>query len=78
LEGDAPRLLAAAQCGISLPPENPESLAHAILKFSQDPRLGKEMGVKGRDYAVQHLSLQACTLQLEKLFQQTIVSSPSA
>jgi colanic acid biosynthesis glycosyl transferase WcaI len=77
LEGDAPRLLAAAQCGISLPPENPESLAHAILKFSQDPRLGKEMGVKGRHYAVQHLSLPACAVKLEKLFEETIAGSLS-
>jgi colanic acid biosynthesis glycosyl transferase WcaI len=75
LEGDAPRLVAEAQCGISLPPENPELFAEAILKFSQDPRLGEEMGVKGRHYAVQHLSLEACAMQLEKLFEQTIAGS---
>ncbi len=72
LEGDAPRLIAEAQCGICLPPENPGLLAEAILKIKQDSRLGEEMGAKGRHYAVQHLSLEACVVQLEKLFETTI------
>jgi glycosyltransferase involved in cell wall biosynthesis len=72
LEGDAPRLIAAARCGVCLPPENPEKLAEAILKFSQDPGLGEAMGAKGRQYAVQHLSLDACVVQLEKLFEKTV------
>jgi colanic acid biosynthesis glycosyl transferase WcaI len=75
LEGDAPRLLAEAQCGVCLPPGNPELIADAILNFYQDSRLGEEMGVKGRHYAVQHLSLQACVVQLEKLFEATIAGS---
>lgn len=72
LEGDAPRLIAAAQCGVCLPPGNPEKLAEAILKFSQNPGLGEAMGAKGRQYAVQHLSLEACVVQLEKLFEKTV------
>ena len=72
LEGDAPRLIDAAQCGVCLPPGNPEKLAEAILKFSQDPGLGEAMGAKGRQYAVQHLSLDACVVQLEKLFEKTV------
>jgi glycosyltransferase involved in cell wall biosynthesis len=72
LEGDAPRLIAAARCGVCLPPENPEKLAEAILKFFQDPGLGEAMGARGRHYAVQHLSLDACVVQLEKLFEKTV------
>jgi colanic acid biosynthesis glycosyl transferase WcaI len=75
LDGDAPRLLAEAQGGISVPPENPEKLAAAILKFSQDTLMGEEMGLKGRDYAVQYLSLGSCSLQLEKLFERIIADS---
>lgn len=72
LEGDAPRLIDAAQCGVCLPPENPEKLAEVILKFSQDSGLGEAMGTRGRHYAVQHLSLDACVVQLEKLFEKTV------
>jgi colanic acid biosynthesis glycosyl transferase WcaI len=77
LEGDAPRLLAASQGGICLPPENPERLAEAILQFSQNSRWGAEMGVKGRHYAVQHLSLDASVQRLEKLFERTCANSSS-
>ncbi len=72
LEGDAPRLIAEAQCGVCLPPENPGLLAEAIINFKQDPSSAAEMGAKGRNYAVQHLSMEACVLQLEKLFETTI------
>lgn len=72
LEGDAPRLIAAAQAGICVAPESPERLAEAIIKLHQDPLLLDEMGAKGRDYAVQNLSLEACVMQLEQLFEKTI------
>jgi glycosyltransferase involved in cell wall biosynthesis len=75
LNGDAPRLIAEAQCGVCLPPENPERLSEAILKFSRDIRLGEEMGARGRHYAVKHLSLKACVIQLEKLFKTTFAPS---
>jgi colanic acid biosynthesis glycosyl transferase WcaI len=70
--GDAPRLIAEAQCGVCLPPENPKLLAEAILDFNRAPAAGVGMGAKGRNYAVQHLSLEACVLQLEKLFKTAI------
>jgi len=77
LEGDAPRLIAEAQCGVCLAPESPELLADAILNLMQDSRLRAEMGAKGRHYAVKHLSLEACALQLERLFESTIASRQS-
>jgi colanic acid biosynthesis glycosyl transferase WcaI len=72
LKGDAPNLIDAARCGVCLPPENPERLAEVILKFSQDSGLGEAMGNRGRHYAVQHLSLDACVVRLEKLFEKTV------
>jgi glycosyltransferase involved in cell wall biosynthesis len=77
LEGDAPRLIAAAHAGICVAPESPERLAEAILKLYQDSSLLEEMGAKGRGYAVQNLSLKACVMQLEQLFEKTIRSSCS-
>jgi colanic acid biosynthesis glycosyl transferase WcaI len=70
LEGDAPRLIAAAQCGVCVPPGEPEVLAGTILSLYEQPDLAHDMGRNGRSYAVQHLSLERCTEQLENLFRQ--------
>ncbi|MCL6622777.1 MAG: glycosyltransferase family 4 protein [Syntrophobacterales bacterium] len=70
LEGDAPQLIATAQCGVCLPPGEPYLLAQEILRLSQDPHLCHEMGVNGRRYAVANLSLENCVTRLEALFQQ--------
>lgn len=70
LEGDAPRLIAQARCGVCVPPGEPEELARAVLALYRQPDLAKEMGRNGRRYAVQHRSLEKCTEQLENLFQQ--------
>ncbi len=70
LDGDAPRLISEAQAGVCLPPGEPELLAQAILEFSQDEARGDQMGASGRQYAVEHLSLQSCVGRLEELFRQ--------
>jgi glycosyltransferase involved in cell wall biosynthesis len=75
LEGDAPRLIAAAQAGICVVPESPERLVEAILKLYQDSSMLDEMGARGRNYAVKNLSLEACVKQLEELFERTIANS---
>jgi glycosyltransferase involved in cell wall biosynthesis len=66
LEGDAPRLLQGAQCGLCVPPGNPEALARAILTLYRDPPLRARLAAQGRDYAVRHLSLAAAVARLEK------------
>ena len=75
LTGDASRLIAAAEAGLSLPPESPEMMAEAILKLRHNPALLKEMGAKGRSYAEKHLSLETCVGHLEHLFEEAITDS---
>jgi glycosyltransferase involved in cell wall biosynthesis len=58
LDGDAPGLIAAAQCGISIPPGNPRAMAEAIRQFYGDAGTRELMGAKGREYVVRHFSLQ--------------------
>ncbi|MDI6855072.1 MAG: glycosyltransferase family 4 protein [Deltaproteobacteria bacterium] len=70
LEGDAPRLVDQARCGLCVPPGEPEELARAILALYRQPDLTDEMGRNGRRYAVHHLSLAKCAEQLENLFRQ--------
>lgn len=65
LDGDAPRLIAAAQCGTAITPSNPEAMAEAILQLYHDPKLRGKMGARGRRYAVEHLSLEAAAEFIE-------------
>jgi colanic acid biosynthesis glycosyl transferase WcaI len=66
LDGDAPRLIAEAQCGAAIPPSDPEAMAQAILQLYQNPELREQMGAWGRRYAEQHLSLERAAELIEK------------
>jgi colanic acid biosynthesis glycosyl transferase WcaI len=68
LGGEAARLIEASQGGISVPPENPQEMARAILSFYLDRNLGKTMGNKGRRYVEQHHSMNVTAAKIEKLF----------
>ncbi len=72
LDGDGPRLIAEAQCGLCVPPEDPQALAQAVLKLYHDPSLRQELGLNGRRYAEEHLSLDRCVAQYEALLQQVV------
>src|SRR5262249_11030117 len=49
--GDAPKLIADARAGISLPPEDGAALADALLALSRDGDLCRRLGESGRRYA---------------------------
>jgi len=68
LDGDAPRLIATAGCGLSVPPGDPHSLAEAILRLYRDSGLRAEMGAAGRRYVEEHLSLKRSAEIFEGLF----------
>ena len=67
LDGDGPRLIAEARCGLCVPPEDPRALAEAVLN---DASLREELGRNGRRYAEEHLSLDRCVAQYQALLQQ--------
>jgi colanic acid biosynthesis glycosyl transferase WcaI len=77
LTGDAPGLIAAAECGLCLPPGEPAALARAILACYRDADLREKMGRHGRAYARRHLSLKACAAQVEGLLEQTCAAAAS-
>jgi len=68
--GDAPRLVCDAECGIVTPAGDPQALASAIIRLSQDPEATQRMGENGRQYAEHHFSRRVCTGQIEEIFQQ--------
>ena len=72
LSGDAPRLINEAQCGYVLPPEDAQSLSETILALYQNQVLREQMGVNGRHYAEQHLSVKAGAERYSKLFESLL------
>jgi glycosyltransferase involved in cell wall biosynthesis len=72
LSGDAPKLIREARCGLVLSPGDAEGLAEVILKLYSDRGLCEEMGLNGRCYAEQHLSLHLAAERYENLFTQVL------
>jgi colanic acid biosynthesis glycosyl transferase WcaI len=72
LEGDAPKLIREAQCGLCVEPGNPKALAEAILTLRRNPELCELYGHNGRRYAEQHFSRESCVAKYEALFQEAI------
>jgi glycosyltransferase involved in cell wall biosynthesis len=73
LDGDGPRLIAEARCGLCVPPEDPRALAGAILKLYHNASLREELGRNGRRYAEEHLSLVLCATQYEELLHRIMI-----
>ncbi len=44
-------LIVKNECGIAIPPEEPEAFAEAMIKFADDPALVKRMGANARQLA---------------------------
>jgi colanic acid biosynthesis glycosyl transferase WcaI len=48
---EAAREIERAQAGVLVPPDNPEALVGAIARLQREPRLARELGKNGGDYA---------------------------
>lgn len=52
--GELTRMIAAAGCGVSVPPEDGAALADAIRAMAADPEEAARMGAAGRLHALEH------------------------
>ncbi len=52
--GESGMLIKEAGCGIAVPPENPKSIADAIIQLHQNSALSSEYGRKGRRFVEEH------------------------
>jgi lipopolysaccharide/colanic/teichoic acid biosynthesis glycosyltransferase/glycosyltransferase involved in cell wall biosynthesis len=69
VKGDAADLVLRAGAGVACEPENPESMAEAILQLYRMPAAEREaMGRRGREHYEQHLCLNASAGKMERLF----------
>ena len=64
--GEAADLVGRAGAGLVVEPEDPGSLADAILKIKEDPAVGGSMGRSGRLLVKQHFERMALVRRLEE------------
>jgi glycosyltransferase involved in cell wall biosynthesis len=56
VEGEARKIVEAAQAGVVIEPENANALADAVVKLAKDSPQREALGQNGRDYIVGHYS----------------------
>jgi glycosyltransferase involved in cell wall biosynthesis len=62
-----------AHCGLTVPPENPQALAEAVIKLYQmSPQERAEMGKRGREYVEKYHDIRKLAAQLENLLQSVL------
>ena len=72
MAGDAPVLISEARAGIVVAAGDDESLAHGIMKISQNPALAEEFGAHGRAYVQLHLSREHAIDRWEDLLKEVV------
>jgi colanic acid biosynthesis glycosyl transferase WcaI len=75
-EGEAARLIASSESGVTVPPEDHESLAGGIRELLRDPDTAARMGANGRKFVV--ANFQWSSLVRDWLRQLSHVSVPLA
>ena len=73
VDGEARKLVEAAQAGICFEPGNPEALVHAILRVAPDPFLRHAYGRNGRRHIVEHLSRSQTALDYLDLLHELVL-----
>jgi len=66
-----------AECGLVVPPESPEVIAHAIQALYRDRHLARRLGENGRRFAVERYSCQAVAEQYDKVFRRLVSQGKS-
>jgi colanic acid biosynthesis glycosyl transferase WcaI len=69
-DSEIARLIKDADCGVLVPPEDPQSLAHAIQGLSNQPELLDRYGSNGRRYVAAHFSRRILTRRYHELLHQ--------
>ncbi len=70
LNGDTPKIVAEAGCGLCVEAGDAQGLAQAILTLYHNPEQAHEMGQRGRLYAEQHFSRESCVASYEEILRQ--------
>lgn len=76
-KSDTSQFVRETECGLLVPPEEPEALAKAILALYQDRVVGETMGLKGRERVEQEFTPQAVAQKYAAMLQQVVTGQTS-
>jgi len=71
-DSEIARLVQDSNCGIRIPPEDPQALAKAIEHLADQPEPLKRYGANGRKYVVEHLDRSDLINEYHDLLQEVI------
>lgn len=60
------RIVTEANCGIVVEPENTEQTVEALIRAYENPETMDQMGINGRNYAIEHFSKDKILTNLEQ------------
>ena len=69
-DSEIARLVKEADCGITVPPEDPPALADAIIRMQSDPNELDRLGKNGREYVVANYAKDKVIRQYRELLHE--------
>lgn len=73
-ESDTSQFVRETECGLLVPPEEPDALAEVISTLYQDRTLGESMGLKGRKRVQQEFTPQAAAQKYAALLERVVTA----
>jgi len=67
-KSEAARQIRLANCGIIVPPENPEALAEAVVSLRRDAELRRKLGANARAFAEIHFTKAGVLRRYDEFF----------
>jgi glycosyltransferase involved in cell wall biosynthesis len=74
VSGEAADVVLAAGCGLVTEPGDPVAFRDAVEALASDPDRAREMGLRGREHAVEHFDRRAIVAQLRELLRTTVAA----
>ncbi len=75
--GGVPEVVVDGETGLLVPPQNPQSLAHALLTLLRDPARRCKMGQAGRKRVEKYFTVERMVQQTEALYEDLIGGWPA-
>ncbi len=72
VRGESQELLQEAGAGIAILPEDPRSLAEAIAKMMDNPRLCRDLGAAGRRFVERKFDRQRLAQEMLKVLEEIV------
>ncbi len=66
--GGIPEIVEDGKTGVLIPPNDPKTLAQAIVKLAKDPTLRESMGEEGQKRAIEQFDIKRTARQYEELY----------